>query len=200
MNLNEYIQTHEWDILLAVVCAVLGIAGGLVGIWWSNRHTRKIAQESGSFNKPKLELFIFSQPIKPKEIWCFLLPGNEDDCCLIKISLAIINSGTLQCDNPSLTIETLKEILVPNEGIAREPFPAVLEDHFKRALGNTHNFNPEAFPITREAGKIPSITKDSDEAFAHVSHSLPSISPKAAGVIEEAFILRPTVNLNMRTI
>jgi hypothetical protein len=175
MNLDAFLSKHTVDVVIPVACAAFVILAALIGVWWGNRHSRKLARESGALKQRKLGLFIGNHEIHEREIWCYCFPEHEADKVCIMMDLQIINKGGLTCDGVTVTINTAKDLLSsysPKKGLStHKVYPSVLEDDFKRAVADT------------------------DDMHRHVSYTLPPIHPKAAAILSEWIFLQQTVDI-----
>jgi hypothetical protein len=175
MSLDAFISKHTVDVVIPVACAVVAILAGLLGVWWGNRHSRKLARESGALKQRNLGLFIGNHEIHKREIWCYCFPEHDANKTCVMMDLQIVNKGGLTCDGVVVTINTAKDLLSsysPKKGhLLHKVYPSVLEGDIKRAVADT------------------------DDLHRHFSYTLPPIHPKSGAVLSEWLFLKQTVDI-----
>src|SRR3954465_13686001 len=110
--------------------AIVAIVVGIVGVWWQNRHSRKLAQETGDLKQRSIGLFIGQHELRDREVWCYCFPEHEASRVCVVMKLLIFNKGGVTCDGVIVTINTVKDLLSTYRPKSGAPlfkvFPSVL--------------------------------------------------------------------------
>ncbi|HVT30231.1 MAG TPA: hypothetical protein VHE81_19625 [Lacipirellulaceae bacterium] len=177
--MRDFLTRHLGDVVIPVVCCLFGAIAALFGVWWSNKHSRKLAGQTGGLKRRMFGWAIGSHEIREREIWCFCFPKITADRSVVEIHLSLFNKGDLSCEGVLATINAAKDLISPYSekefSKTHTAYPAVLVDQIQRAVS------------------------DIDDTYRHISYSLPALHPKASHRICEFIFLRPSIDLQNST-
>lgn len=161
---------NQVNAIIGIVGAILGVLGLLVA-WQTKRQDWRIAEKSGSFRRPNLDLRIFGFSLGATEPhgrnWYLLYPSAlSGESAVYELTFTIENRGDAVAEDVMFTLQCPK-FCFPNDFgdlFARNIIPRVQKiDHARDSVGN----------------------------FALLSFMLPSISPGSAAAFDLPFLFEP---------
>lgn len=161
----------EWQQIGAG--ALASLLSAIVAVYFSNRHSRLLAQRSGAFKRAKIGLALLRQTVSshnPPLAWCFRHPGPEEQAAIYRLPFVLTNSGDARCDDVVVTLTGPAECFGNPKGALLSTIPSVFEGSMTRSQN--------------DLGKLTLVAYRIDKVGANSSVS-----------ISDLIILRPSVNV-----
>jgi len=162
---------------IGLIAGVIGIVVGTWGVYVAIKTKQeqwKIAEKSGAFRKPDLELLIYDWPLgdptRDNENWLFIHPGEDNDIGVFPIRFTILNTGDAASEELVLRIQVPKACFRESmlDGLELDIKPGLFHDDMKWSVDETGQ-------------------------FTLLSFALPPIKPKSMSGIEIPFVFYPTM-------
>jgi len=142
-------------------------------VYLSNRHSKKLAIQSGAFDKPEIRLSFMGYDLttttKVPFTWCLVHPGSAGEKAIYPFSFYISNFGTASCENAVLVIQASRFVIPEEKDLPSKQIivPGVYKDSTKKSIVNLDGFN-------------------------QASYLLPPIHPKTSFMLSDNFIFEPS--------
>lgn len=166
MDIPNFVITTLGCVIPSIISIVLAIL--------AMKQAEKIAEMSGDFQKPKLFVNLFGQPLGKLQFksqnWVLIHPGNPHEWALFPLRFDVTNHGDATAEGVALIVHTPDSSIpdFPKGMIDTEVTPKVFEKQFKRYEGKLGN-----------------------SPYKELSYAMPPIHPNTSASITEWFSFTP---------